>query len=106
MYLKGSANQNYFWLENVMIHTLTGHFAQNFWTSPTSSTSLKVTLYCYIPPYTPELNPIELQWRMIKKATANMLYESPDAMKDSVCRTLGSGEIGVAAEAKLSEYLR
>ena len=63
-------------LDNASIHT-----SQRLrWTS---STSLKATLLYYIPPYTPELNPIEVQWRMIKKATANMLYESTDVMKDS-----------------------
>jgi len=25
----------------------------------------------YLPPYTPELNPIEIQWRVMKKALGN-----------------------------------
>ena len=61
-----------------------------------------IVLY-YIPPYTPELNPIEVQWGIIKKATANTLYESTGTMKDSMRRMLKSGEMGVA---KLSQYLR
>jgi len=28
----------------------------------------------YFPPHTPELNPIEVQWRMVRRATANRLY--------------------------------
>jgi len=28
----------------------------------------------YLPPYTPELNPVGVQWRTIRKATWNRLY--------------------------------
>ena len=56
----------------------------------------------YLPPYTPELNPAEGQWRLIRKATANVLYESAKAMKDSVWNMLGGGE---TRTAKMSAYL-
>ena len=38
----------------------------------------------YLPPYTPELNPIEIQWRVMKKALGNQVFESADAMKDAL----------------------
>jgi len=56
----------------------------------------------YLPPYTPELNPIETQWRMMRKATANRLYDTAKAMRDSIWAMMASGELGVA---KMSGYL-
>ena len=56
----------------------------------------------YFPPYTPELNPVEGQWRIVKKATANTRYENTDDMADSIHRMIMSGEI---AKAKMSHYL-
>jgi len=56
----------------------------------------------YLPPYTPELNPIEVQWKMVRKVTANRLYDTTKAMKDSIWAMMGSGELGVA---KMSGYL-
>jgi len=35
----------------------------------------------YLPPYTPEINPVEVQRRSIRKATGNRLYESTDERK-------------------------
>ena len=56
----------------------------------------------HLPPYTPELNPTEGQWRITKKATANTLYGTVDEMKESMRRMMRSGEIKVA---KMSGYL-
>jgi len=56
----------------------------------------------YLPPYTPELNPIETQWRMVRKATANRLYDTTKSMKDPVWAMMASGELGVA---RMSHYL-
>jgi len=50
----------------------------------------------HIPPYAPELNPAGVQWRMTRKAAANVLYGNTDAMKRSVRRMLRTGEVGVA----------
>jgi len=55
----------------------------------------------YLPPYTPELNPVEVQWDIIKKAAANTLYAGTEAMK-SVRRMLRTKEVGVA---EMSHYL-
>jgi len=56
----------------------------------------------YLPPYTPELNPIEVQWRMVRKATANRLYDTAKAMRDSIWAMMASGGPGVA---RMSHYL-
>ena len=56
----------------------------------------------YFPPYTPELNPVEVQWRGIKKGTANTLYEGTDEMKRSIKVMLGNGEVRVV---KMISYL-
>ena len=56
----------------------------------------------YFPPYTPEPSPAGGQWRLVKKATANTLYENTDDMADAIRTTMMSGEIAIA---KLSRYL-
>ena len=56
----------------------------------------------YFPPYTPELNPVEVQWRGIKKGTANILYEGTDEMKRSIKVMLGNDEVRVV---KMISYL-
>ena len=49
----------------------------------------------YLPPYTPDLNNSEGQWRGLKKATANRLYKAVDAMQKSICVMLHRGKIKV-----------
>ena len=40
----------------------------------------------YLPPYSPELNPIERLWLYIKKATIrNRIYETIDGLEETVC---------------------
>ena len=56
----------------------------------------------YFLPYTPELNPTEGQWRILKGHTANTLYGTVDEMKESIRRMLCNGEVKVA---KMSRYL-
>lgn len=56
----------------------------------------------YFLPYTPELNPIEGQWRIVKKATANTLYENTSDMANAIWRMIMGGEI---IKAKMSHYL-
>ena len=62
----------------------------------------KDIILLYLPPYTPELNPIEGQWRLLRKATANRLYKSTGAMKRSIASMVKRGEVKVA---KMSAYL-
>ena len=56
----------------------------------------------YFLPCTPELDAMEGQWRILKKATANTLYETTSGMKKSIRRMIRRGEIKVA---KMSRYL-
>lgn len=42
----------------------------------------------YLPPYTPELNSIEIQWRMIRKAIANIVFTSTASLKRAVRKAL------------------
>jgi len=56
----------------------------------------------YLPPYTPELNPVKVQWDIIKKAAANVLYGNTDTMRRSVRRLL---RIREARVAEMSHYL-
>ncbi len=56
----------------------------------------------HLPPYTPELNPVEVQRRSIRKATDNRLYESTDEMKESIRAMLENSEV---RPVKMSSYL-
>ena len=47
----------------------------------------------YLPPYTPQLNPIEIQWWMIKARLAARYYQTEDEMEDSIIRLVESGEV-------------
>ena len=49
----------------------------------------------FLPPYTPELNKIEGQWRGFKKATANRLYQTVGEMQKSIRVMLHRGEIKI-----------
>jgi hypothetical protein len=45
----------------------------------------------YLPPYSPELNPVERLWLYIKRAVLrNKIYESLDELEDAVCDFLNS----------------
>ena len=56
----------------------------------------------YFPPYTPELNPVEMQWNVLKKSTANTLYAGIDEMQESIRTMLRNGEAKII---QLSQYL-
>ena len=56
----------------------------------------------YFPTYTPELNPSEGQWRSLRKATGNRLYETTDAMKESIRKLFTQGEV---IPVKMYDYL-
>ena len=47
----------------------------------------------YLPPYTPQLNPIEVQWRMIKARLACRYHSTEDEMERSIIRLVESGEV-------------
>ena len=49
----------------------------------------------HLPVYTPDLNSIERQWRMIRKAISNVIYRTVKAMKKAVTRALLSGDVRI-----------
>lgn len=49
----------------------------------------------HLPPHTPQLNPIETEWREIKAATADIFFDSLDSMRDSIRRMSRNGEIPI-----------
>ena len=55
----------------------------------------------HIPPHTPQLNPIEIQWREIRAAIADV-FGSPDKMRDAIIRMFHNKEIAIV---KLFEWL-
>ncbi len=56
----------------------------------------------FLPPYTPQLNPIEVQWRMIKKMLAGRQLKTPDEVADIVKKIINTGEM---KPVKLMKYL-
>ena len=58
----------------------------------------------YLPPYTPQQNPIEIWWREIKRALAGRYFEDGfTQMKLAIARMLANGEIPIV---KLFKYMR
>jgi len=39
-----------------------------------------------------ELNPVEMQWRMIRRGTDNRLHGNTEEMRESICAMLDNGE--------------
>ena len=46
-----------------------------------------------LPPHTPQLNPIEVEWREIKAAIFNILFGGLDRMRDAIRRMIRNGEM-------------
>lgn len=56
----------------------------------------------HIPPHTPQLNPIEIEWREIKAAIADIFFGGLDKMRDAIIRMLHNREIPIV---RLFEWL-
>ena len=56
----------------------------------------------HILPHTPQLNPIEMQWREIKAAIADIFFGGLDKMRDAIIRILHNKEIPIV---KLFDWL-
>lgn len=56
----------------------------------------------HFPRYTPELNPIEVQWREIKKNLGNQFFAGTDQVKECFDDLLRTGHVPVV---KMYEYL-
>ena len=50
-------------------------------------------LLIYLPPYTPQHNPIEIRWRVIKARLAARYFATDDEMENSIIRLVESGEV-------------
>lgn len=46
----------------------------------------------YLPPYSPDLNPIEMVWRILKAKIANKVYKTLESLVETVSETLKSLE--------------
>ena len=46
-------------------------------------------------PHTPQLNPIEVEWREIKAAIADIFFDGLDRMRDAIRRMIRNGEIPI-----------
>ena len=47
----------------------------------------------YLPPYTPQLNPIEIQWRVLKEMLAGKYFESTDDLVGAITDLIDSGQM-------------
>ena len=56
----------------------------------------------YLPPYTPQLNPIDIQWRVLKKMLAGKYFESTDSLVGAATDLIDSGQM---RPVKLMKYL-
>ena len=56
----------------------------------------------YLPPYTPQLNPIEIQWRVLKDMLAGRYFGSADDLVSAITNLIDSGQM---KPVKLMNYL-
>ena len=49
--------------------------------------------FVFLPPYTPELNPIEIQWRLLKRALSDKLFLEISELKKSIRRLVRRKEV-------------
>lgn len=60
----------------------------------------------YLPPYSPELNPVERLWLYIKKAVLyNKVYESLDVLEEEVCNFLRGIDSHTFAQICAVDYM-
>ena len=56
----------------------------------------------YLPPYTPQLNPIEIQWRALKEMLTGKYFESTDGLVGAITDLIDSGQM---RPVRLMKYL-
>ena len=56
----------------------------------------------YLPPYTPQLNPIEIQCRVLKDMIAGRYFGSADGLVSAITDLIDSGQM---KSVKLMDYL-
>lgn len=47
----------------------------------------------HLPPYTPQLNPIEIQWKVIKERLAGRYFATIEELEDAIVRLVETGEV-------------
>ena len=82
-------------LDNASYHR---YRAVNEFVKPTCG-EIKLT---YLPPYTPQLNPIEIQWRVLKEMLAGKYFESTDGLVGAITDLIDSGQM---RPVRLMKYL-
>ena len=65
------------------------------------STCGEIKLAC-LPPYTPQLNPIEIQWRALKEMLAGRYFESTDELVGAIADLIDSDQM---RPVRLMKYL-
>ena len=56
------------------------------------STNGDVVLY-HLPPYTPQLNPIEVQWKVIKERLACRYFATIEELEEALIQLIETGEV-------------
>ena len=56
----------------------------------------------YLSPYAPQLNPIEIQWRVLKEMPAGRYFESTDGLVGAITDLIDSGQM---RPVRLMKYL-
>ncbi|MYB30763.1 MAG: hypothetical protein F4Y18_07015 [Cenarchaeum sp. SB0663_bin_5] len=49
----------------------------------------------HLPPHTSQLNPIEVEWREIRAAIADIFFYGLDSMRDAIRQVIRNGEIPI-----------
>ncbi len=49
----------------------------------------------HLPPHTPQLNPIEIEWREIRVVIADIFFDGLDSMRDAIRQMIRNGEIPI-----------
>ncbi len=49
----------------------------------------------HLPLYAPQLNPIEIEWREIRAAIADIFFDILDSMRDAIRQIIRNGEIPI-----------
>ena len=56
----------------------------------------------HLPPYTPQLNPVEIQWRLLKEMLAGRYFEPTDGLVGAIADLIDSGQM---RPVRLMKYL-
>lgn len=72
--------------DNALYHR--SRYVQNYLASTNGDVAL-----IHLPPYTPQLNPIDIQWKVIKERLACRYFATIDDIEEVVIRLVETGEV-------------